>query len=230
MTDMNRTFGLASLIDDETYDAIQEAARQEQEMYRHIHCPDEGKWPWLQTYTGKAFVPLDPDPELIDIRDIAIGLSREARYNGHTRTDEPYSVAQHCVLVARVLPPPLKLWGLLHDAAEAYCKDLTWSIKSRLPEYKAIELPIERAIAKHFDLPWPPPPEIKVADNRMLATEKRDLMSLEPKPWRDDIPEPYDCTIKAWGHHSARFMFLETYNDLTGENIPTTNPLEWNLS
>ncbi len=189
---------------------------------------DEGKWPWLQTYTGKAFVPMDPDPNLIDIRDIAMGLSREARFNGHTRTSEPYSVAQHCVLISRVLPKPLKLMGLLHDAAEAYCKDLTWSIKSALPEYKAIETPIELAIAGHFELPFPYPPEIKEADNRMLATEKRDLMGLEPKPWRDDMPQPYDMMIWTWPHREARFQFLTAYNRLTGADV-SPYPCDWNL-
>ena len=195
-----------------------------------VEITDEGKWPWLQTYTGKAFVPLAPDADLIDIRDIAIALSREARYNGHTRTSEPYSVAQHCVLISRVLPKPLKLTGLLHDAAEAYCKDLTWSVKAALPEYKAIEIPIEKVIADRFELPFPYPPEIKEADNRMLATEKRDLMGLEPKPWRDGIPQPYNMRIIAWAHREARFQFLETWNRLVNEHerVPPY-PCEWGL-
>ncbi len=194
---------------------------------------DEGKWPWLQTYTGKAFVPVAPDADLIDIRDIAIALSREARYNGHTRTSEPYSVAQHCVLISRVLPKPLKLMGLLHDASEAYCKDLTWSVKTMLPEYKTrIEAPIEKAIAEHFDLPQPFPPEIKEADNRMLATEKRDLMGAEPRPWRDDIPQPYNMEIIAWAHREARYQFLSVFNRLTvGRHVYVSPyPCEWGSS
>jgi hypothetical protein len=191
---------------------------------------DEGKWPWMQTYTGKAFVPMAPDPDLIDIRDIAIALSREARYNGHTRTSEPYSVAQHCVLTSRVLPKPLKLMGLLHDAAEAYCKDLTWSVKSQLPEYKwRIEIPIEEAIAEHFGLSFPYPPEIKEADNRMLATEKRDLIGPEPKPWRNGIPKPYKMKIIAWPHREARYQFIKAYNHLSGDKV-SPFPCEWGLS
>ena len=187
--------------------------------------------PWLQTYTGKAFMPMAPDPNMIDIRDIAIGLSREARFNGHTRTSEPYSVAQHCVLISRVLPKSLKLMGLLHDAAEAYVKDLTWSVKVMLPEYKKIETPIERAIADRFELPFPYPPEIKIADNRMLATEKRDLMGVSPKPWRDGIPKPYDMEIIAWPHREARYQFLETWNRLVNEH-ERVSPFscEWGLS
>jgi hypothetical protein len=178
---------------------------------------NEGKWPWLQTYIGYPFVPMNPHPDHVDIRDIAIALSREARYNGHTHSSEPYSVAQHCVLISRVLPKKLKFAGLMHDAAEAYCKDLTWSIKSGLPEYKAIETPIEIAISQRFGLAFPHHPEVKVADNRMLATEKRDLMGTEPKPWRqpgDEMPAPYDMGIHAWSHREARFQFLETFNRL----------------
>jgi hypothetical protein len=191
---------------------------------------DEGKWPWLQTYTGKAFVPIAPDADLIDIRDIAIALSREARYNGHTRTLEPYSVAQHCVLISRVLPKPLKLAGLLHDAAEAYCKDLTWSVKSLLPEYKIIETPIEKAIAERFGLQFPYPSEIKEADNRMLATEKRDLLSKEPRPWRDGIPQPYNITITAWTHREARCLFLDAFNLLVNDHEWVSPfPEQWRL-
>lgn len=191
-------------------------------------APDESfKWPWLQTYTGKAFVPADPDPKLIDIRDIAIGLSREARFNGHTRGNHPYSVAQHSVMASHVVPYEMTLWGLLHDASEAYCKDLTWSVKTLLPEYKELENRILKAVAEKFDLPWPPPPEIKEADNRLLATEKRDLFPPEPAPWRE-LPEPYGFTIVPWSHDVALWQFLFEFNRITGESVPTL-PAVWTL-
>ena len=181
--------------------------------------PDESfKWPWLQTYTGKAFVPADPDPELIDIRDIAIGLSRESRFNGHTQGNHPYSVAQHSVLASQVVPHEMELWGLLHDASEAYCKDLTWSVKTLLPEYKELENKILRAVAVKFDLPWPPPPEIKEADNRLLATEKRDLYPSEPKSWRE-LPEPYGFRIIPWSHNDALQQFITEFNHITGQRV-----------
>ena len=182
--------------------------------------PDESfKWPWLQTYTGKPFVPAAPDPELIDIRDIAIGLSRESRFNGHTQGEYLYSVAQHSVYASRVVPEKMALWGLLHDASEAYCKDLTWSIKTLLPEYKELEIGILKAVAVKFDLPWPPPPEIKEADNRLLATEKRDLYPTEAKPWRE-MPDAYDFEIKAWDHLTACSVFLLTFNIITNQEVP----------
>lgn len=176
------------------------------------------KWPWLQTYTGKSFIPQEPDPESIDIRDIAIALAREARYNGHTKTKIAYTVAQHSYYVSIVVPDHMSLWGLMHDAAEAYCKDLTWSVKTLLPSYKEIEHRIEKVIAKKYGLPYPPPPEIKVADNRLLATEQRDLMAKPPRSWQE-LPKPYNFKIIPWDEHKALAAFLNRYNELTGSNV-----------
>ncbi len=54
---------------------------------------------WIQTFTGKKFFPLTPDPELICIEDIAHSLSMQCRYNGHSK--QFYSVAQHSVILSQ---------------------------------------------------------------------------------------------------------------------------------
>lgn len=164
-----------------------------------------GKWPWLQTYTGKTFFPGNPCPEDIDIIDIAVGLSRENRYNGHTK--KPYNVAQHSIMVSRLVPPEYELWGLLHDASEAYIKDLTYSIKSMLPEYKAIEKRILRVIIEKYGLEWPEPPCVKDADMIVLATEKRDLLGPSPRAWRD-LPEPMTDTLVPLEPWPSAYRFL----------------------
>ena len=41
---------------------------------------------FITTYTGKHFKPTDPNPELIDIPDIAHALSLICRGNGHVKT------------------------------------------------------------------------------------------------------------------------------------------------
>ena len=53
---------------------------------------------FIETYTGRAFYPLDPDPSAVSIIDIAHGLSLQCRYGGQITSF--YSVAQHCVLLA----------------------------------------------------------------------------------------------------------------------------------
>jgi hypothetical protein len=147
---------------------------------------------WFQTYTNRAFYLVDPDPALIDLADIAHSLAYQCRFNGHTEAF--YSVAQHSVLVAEYLlekAPEHALWGLLHDAAEAYVGDVIRPLKRRLPGFVRIEGPIEAAIAKRFGLCWPMPVEIKEADVAVLLGERRDLRPPLPRePFEKGEPWP----------------------------------------
>lgn len=95
---------------------------------------NERKGDWIQTYTGRQFWPLDPKPEEVCIEDIAHALSQQCRYAGHTIRF--YSVAQHSVEIALRVPRAAALWGLLHDAAEAYLVDLPRPVKYLMPAYK----------------------------------------------------------------------------------------------
>lgn len=129
--------------------------------------------PTILTSTGQYFRFRHPEEHKYDIEEIAHALSHVCRYTGHCK--EFYSVAQHSVLVAMSLPPALQFQGLMHDASEAYLGDVSSPLKSLLPEYKALEERVERAISKSFGMPFPLDPQVKVADMRMLMTEKRDL-------------------------------------------------------
>src|SRR5438128_12538670 len=77
---------------------------------------------WMQTYTGRAFYPLDPRLDDICIEDIAHALSMLCRYGGQCQ--EFYSVAEHSVLMSYAVNPQHALWALLHDATESYMGDL----------------------------------------------------------------------------------------------------------
>ncbi|HZZ43865.1 MAG TPA: hypothetical protein VFE58_13090 [Tepidisphaeraceae bacterium] len=136
---------------------------------------------WLQTFTGKKFFPLSPRPADIDIRDIAHSLSLQCRFNGHCSAF--YSVADHSLRVAAILPPQLQLAGLLHDAAEAYLSDLPRPVKQQLPDFCSAEDRLLEIIFTHFHLSWPIPPEVWHADETLLATESRDLMTTPPESW-----------------------------------------------
>lgn len=136
---------------------------------------------WIQTYTGKKFHPLAPDPSTIDIRDIAHSLAMQCRFNGHCSAF--YSVADHCVRVSRILPPGLQLAGLLHDAAEAYVSDIPRPVKAQLPAFAEAEDRLLEVIFRHFGLAWPVADEVWAADVTLLVTEGRDLMCAPPEPW-----------------------------------------------
>ena len=84
---------------------------------------------WICTLSGRRFFPLATSDAQIDPVDIAQGLSRRFRFGGQSPID--YTVAQHSVEVARVCweNVELALWGLLHDAAEAYLPDWQRPVK-----------------------------------------------------------------------------------------------------
>ncbi|SDJ59956.1 hypothetical protein [Pseudomonas indica] len=87
---------------------------------------------WILTHTGKCFDLLHPKAELVSTVDIAHALSQMPRFNGHGYWH--YSVAQHSVLVAGIVPEQDRLPALLHDATEAYIADLTRPFKQLLME------------------------------------------------------------------------------------------------
>ena len=130
---------------------------------------------WIQTFTGKRFDFEEISPERIDIVDIAHGLSLNCRFNGHCARF--YSVAQHSVLVSELVPPENALWGLLHDAAEAYLGDITRPLKRILPNIMEIESKILEAVAQRFALPSSVPDAVFAADDKLLATEASQLMA-----------------------------------------------------
>lgn len=103
---------------------------------------------WILTHTGKKFFPLDPNPSAVDIEDIAHALSNICRFTGHS--NHFYSVAEHSLFVADLLPRHLKLAGLLHDASEAYICDVASPVKPYLVNYAAAEDALMSAVGKAF--------------------------------------------------------------------------------
>ena len=184
--------------------------------------------PWILTLTGRAWYPDAPEEYAYDIREIATSLSREARFVGHTHAHlEGYSVAQHCVLVSRAVArrwgnmasPRLLRAALLHDAAEAFWKDLPAPLK-RLPEmagYCAGIARTESAIAAHFDLVLESlDTRIKVCDLALLATEKRDLLARCDGDWGVDLPPPLSGRIAPWSAEIAKLNFIAEWHRFGG--------------
>lgn len=138
---------------------------------------------WVQTYKGHKFDFRDIQNSVIDLEDIAHSLSMQCRFNGHTK--QFYSVADHSVNVSRTLPEEYALWGLLHDASEAYIGDLVRPLKQEMrhftPFYDQIEAEIQRHIYDHFGLVGPEPEIVRTHDNAWLLFE-RDHLFLTPPP------------------------------------------------
>lgn len=170
---------------------------------------------WHQTYSGRRFTPLNPNPNAIVIQDIAHSLSMQCRYNGHS--SEYYSVAQHSVLVSYICDYEDRLWGLLHDLSEVYIGDLVRPLKhsGKLDEYLAIENKVQEAGCKRFNLPLQEPASVKRADNIMLYTEARDLMSPLHSDWQNMV-EPLPFKIEPWSQQKSKDMFMKRFFELTG--------------
>jgi len=136
---------------------------------------------YILTASGIKIDPLHPEPEQINIHDIAHSLVKICRFNGHCHGF--YSVAEHSIRVSREVPIAHKLTALLHDATEAYIGDMVSPIKRRMAPYRKMEENLWRCIAEKFELPEKIPHAVNHADLVLLATEKRDLMPPDDREW-----------------------------------------------
>ena len=167
---------------------------------------------WIQTYTGKQFYPLSPRAQDVDIRDIAHALSMQCRFNGHCKIY--YSVADHSVRVSHAVPAEHALWGLLHDAAEAYLTDLPRPVKKLMPTFEAMEDQLLDFLLKQFGLSMPMPHPVQVADETLLATEARDVMAPPPADWQLRYG-PLEKKIQPLSQADAEAAFLKRFDELS---------------
>lgn len=178
--------------------------------------PPDDQWhaaSWMQTYTGKAFRPMDPRPDDVCIEDIAHALSMQCRYNGHVKRFA--SVAEHCVLVSRHVPARDALWGLLHDATEAYVGDMVRPLKIHMPAFREAEDRVMEAIAEKFGLNPQMPASVHEADSRILLDERAALLGEPPRQWAVDGLAPLGCTVHGWSPAEAEQAYLRRFAELT---------------
>ena len=168
---------------------------------------------WVQTYTGKAFWPLDPRQEEIDIEDIAHSLSFQCRFNGHC--EEYYSVAEHSVFVSHLVPKEDALWGLLHDASEAYICDIPTPIKPLLKNYRDVEKLVMGVICDKFGLPHEQPESVHLADQKMLVTEVGQIMRPSSQSWNLPDVLPLGGELSCWSPWEAKALFMQRFKELT---------------
>lgn len=168
---------------------------------------------WIETFSGKRFFPLEPRPEDVCIEDIAHALSMQCRFGGHTR--HFHSVAYHSLIVSFHCKQENALWGLLHDAAEAYLVDVPRPVKYsvEMEGYRAAEVAIMACVCQKFDLPLVEPADVHEADNAVLLAEKRDLMG--KLAWAGTTAKPIPNRILLVEPFLAKEYFLKRYKELT---------------
>lgn len=164
--------------------------------------------------SGFTFDLEKPDATGMPITDIARALAYQPRWAGATR--EFYSVAEHCVMVSRLVAPAYALDGLMHDADEAVTGDIASCVKVLIGRdvLKRRLAPVKRALAARFGYRQDGV-AVKSADLVCMATELRDLL---PPAWMDfgHLPPPSPDRIEPVGPEQAYHLFLERYDEVKG--------------
>jgi 5'-deoxynucleotidase YfbR-like HD superfamily hydrolase len=168
----------------------------------------------------------------IEIGDIAHGLARVSRWNGQTKGKYPFSVAEHSVLVEKLvqsIAPDLdqkwQLASLLHDAPEYVIGDMITPFKGVLGDrYKDIEARLEAAVHIRFGLPAALPDyvekTIKRADRmaawleatQLAGFSEQDASKIFPKP----RGTPASMRVRARPPADAANQFLRRFAILGG--------------
>jgi len=183
---------------------------------------------WIQTGSAHAFDFLECQAGQLqhyDLDEIAWCLAGEQRYAGHTRPR--IMVAEHSVRVSRRVSQltagdvNARRCGLMHDAGEAYTRDLARPMKAFLrangcTAYDELEEEIERQVAARFGLVWTPEIHalVKQADNEACAWEKANILGTGPREqdwaWVPALPADADV-LRVWGWSPqdayTRFMY-----------------------
>lgn len=170
---------------------------------------------YVETYTGRAFYPLRPDPSAVSILDIAHALSNQCRYGGATNSF--YSTAQHCVLLADYSAAILKasalecLQILMHDAPEAYLVDVPRPVKQYMPEYRKWDHAIDDVIRRWLSIGNIPRPSFQDdIDSRIIVDEREQLKCDSGLDWGHNL-EPLGLIIEPEVPQVAEYKFLTRY-------------------
>lgn len=189
--------------------------------------------------TGELVDPFDLRSGQVHARDIAHHLSVEPRYGGGTRRG--YSVAEHSVIVSVLAqreadgitladgPMMASKWGLMHEAFEAYAKDIPAGQKHRtwleMPDgelrlYRDVEQEFLRdVVAPKFGLAWPMPRVVGVVDRLVCASEMRLLSrracNTSGEPLKAAVP---GLVTGVWSAEEAETRWLARFVELWGSD------------
>ena len=190
---------------------------------------------WQRMLSGRRLDILDPSPVDVELTDIAHGLARVARWNGQTRGDYPFSVAQHSVLVLEIFAAQTpeanakaRLYALLHDAPEYVMGDIISPFKAAMGgNYKEVENRLLGAIYLHFALNAAAPvaiqKHIKKADREAAYHEAVHLAGFSVEEARKFLGAPtleafdlerFEELIRPWPTREAYDRFVDAVDML----------------
>ncbi len=184
---------------------------------------------WQRMLSGRRLDLAHPSPMDVEIEDIAHGLARVARWNGQTRGEHAFSVAEHSVLVEQIvrklepgLGPDAWLTALLHDSPEYVIGDMISPFKALLGEsYKDVEARLQEAIHIRFGLKPVTPAKlkktIKQADHICAwfeAVQLAGFSETEANGFFGHPPEGMKFRLKPLSSPDAQRVFLKRFEDI----------------
>lgn len=184
----------------------------------------------IGTLSGRRINLHDPQPDDFAIGDIAQPLANLCRWGGQVQRF--YSVAEHCCLVSDAVyamsggDHAKAFAGLMHDASEAYVRDLPSPIKSALPVYIELEERIQQVMSEVFGYQWPWPREVSEADIAIRYDEQEALRRLCVKRTvgggrrRAVGFKGLDVKIWGWLPRTAQQEFMHRFHYLTEKVKP----------
>jgi 5'-deoxynucleotidase YfbR-like HD superfamily hydrolase len=195
-----------------------------------------GKQPraWQRMLSGRRLDLLDPSPCDVEIEDIARGIARVARWNGQTKGDHAFSVAEHCVVVERLfarLNPKAstadRMTALLHDAAEYVVGDMISPFKAALGiDYQDFEAKIETAIHLRYGLPAKPKASLKKAIKKadiycayFEAIQIAGFSKQEADQYFTKPPDDVRIRLKPLSVTEAEALFLKRFEALNRQLV-----------
>lgn len=157
---------------------------------------------YITTYTGKHFDPINPNPELILIEDIAHALSMLCRGNGHVRSF--WSVGEHCICcakeaMARGLPDKIVLACLLHDASECYMSDVPRPLKQEMKDYQDQEDKLLNIVYEKFlgeSLTLEEQKQLKAIDDDLLWYDLEVLLNEKQSTKKPELHIDLDYKVR----------------------------------
>lgn len=182
----------------------------------------KGQEPYLRRPNGSKVYLLNPRPEQWEPADVAHHLAGINRYTGGSR----FSVAQHCVVAARMAEKYYPDHGLLpakmliHDVAEAVYGDVSAPLKAAIgSEYNRLLTLADASVEKRFDVLFLDDPLVKEIDLRMWRTERLVIhWDCDPEELAEDtdwcpfgpFPLPDNENFVPWDPEEAESEWLLT--------------------
>ncbi|WP_375634154.1 MULTISPECIES: YfbR-like 5'-deoxynucleotidase [unclassified Bartonella] len=191
---------------------------------------------WQRMLSGRRLDLLNPSPFDVEIEDIAHGLARVARWNGQTRGEHAYSVAQHSLLVEQIFQKLFPqsgsnecLYTLLHDAPEYVIGDMISPFKAVIgKQYERVEKRIQDAIHMRFSLPVDLSQKllkkIKQADRIAAYYEAITLAGFNTEEALHYFGSPNnilpdDLNLSPYSTQHIENAFLTRFNDLDAQRL-----------